>query len=246
MLQAMEKGALASEYTHETIISATAEALIMAGYDTTSITLIWAVSLLLNHDHALRCVQEELDQNVGRDRWVQESNIANLVYLQAVVKETLRLYPPGPLGLPHEATEDCYVLGYHVPKGTCLFVNIWKLHRDPRIWEAPEEFKPERFLTSKANFDVFGHNFEFIPFGSGRRSCPGITMALQVLHLTIARLVQGFNLSKPTNMPVDMNEGRSLILCKASPLEVALSPRLDPKLYEKNEVFKTYPKEHMN
>ncbi|GAB4841399.1 hypothetical protein Ancab_039698 [Ancistrocladus abbreviatus] len=232
MLQVMEKSAPASEYTHETIISSTTETLIIAGSDTTSVTLTWAMSLLLNHDHALRCVQDELDQKVGRDRWVQESDIANLVYLQAVIKETLRLYLPGPLGAPHEAIENCYVLGYHIPKGTRLLVNIWKLHRDPRVWEAPDEFKPERFLTSKANFDLLGRNFEFIPFGSGRRSCPGISMALQVLHLTIARLVQGFNLSKPTNMPVDMTEGRSLTLCKVSPLEVSLSPRLDPKLYE--------------
>ncbi|GAB4841410.1 hypothetical protein Ancab_039700 [Ancistrocladus abbreviatus] len=232
LLQAVEKSTLASEYTHETIISATIETLIIAGSNTTSVTLTWALSLLLNHDHVLKCVQEELDQKVGKDRWVQESDIANLIYLQAVVKEILRLYPPGPLALPHEAIEDCHVSGYHIPKGTRLFVHIWKLHRDPHVWTAPNEFKPERFLTGKVNFDVFGRYFEFVPFGSGRRSCPGITMALQVLHLTIARLVQGFNLSKPTNIPIDMTEGCSLTLCKVFPLEVVLSLRLHPKLYE--------------
>ncbi|GAB4841417.1 hypothetical protein Ancab_039704 [Ancistrocladus abbreviatus] len=232
MLQVMEKSAFASEHTIETVIKATAETLIVAGSDTTSISLTWAMSLLLNHDHALRCVQEELDQKIGKDRWVQESDIANLVYLQATIKETLRLYPPGPLGVPHEATKNCHVSGYHVPKGTRLLVNIWKLHRDSRIWTAPNEFKPERFLTGEANFDVLGCHFEFIPFGSGRRSCPGISLALQVLHLTIARLLQGFNLSKPTDMPIDMSEGHAFTLCRVFPLEIILSPRLHPRLYE--------------
>ncbi|GAB4840111.1 hypothetical protein Ancab_039636 [Ancistrocladus abbreviatus] len=232
LLQVVEKSAPPSEYTRETIISATMEALIIAGADTTSVALTWALSLLLNHDHALRHVQEELDQKVGRDRWVQESDIVNLIYLQAVIKEILRLYPPGPITIPHEVIEDCHVSAYHIPKGTRLVVNIWKLHRDPRVWTTPDEFKPERFLMAEANFDVLGRHFEFIPFSSGRRSCPGITMALQVLHLTIARLLQGFNLSKPTDIPIDMTEGCSLTLCKAIPLEVVLFPRLHPKLYE--------------
>ncbi|RVW62150.1 Protopine 6-monooxygenase [Vitis vinifera] len=100
--------------------------------------------------------------------------------------------------VPHEAMEDCHVGGYHISKGTRLLVNAWKLHRDPAVWSNPEEFQPERFLTSHANVDVFGQHFELIPFGSGRRSCPGLNMGLQMLHLTIARLLQGFDMTKPS------------------------------------------------
>ncbi|XP_059595549.1 xanthotoxin 5-hydroxylase CYP82C4-like [Vitis vinifera] len=94
-------------------------------------------------------------------------------HLQAVIKETLRLYTAVLLSVPHEAMEDCHVAGYHIPKGTRLFVNAWKLHRDPSVWSDPEDFQLERFLTSHANLDVLGQHFELIPFGSGRRSCPG-------------------------------------------------------------------------
>uniref|UniRef100_A0A2N9EZV5 Cytochrome P450 n=1 Tax=Fagus sylvatica TaxID=28930 RepID=A0A2N9EZV5_FAGSY len=218
-------------YTREVLIKAQAVNLIVAGSDTTSINLIWLLSLLLNNKHALKRAQEELDLKVGRDRWVDDHDIKDLVYLQAIVKETLRLYPPGPLSVPHEALEDCHVCGYYVPKGTRLFVNVWKLHRDPRVWEDPEKFLPERFLTSHANIDASGQHFEFIPFGSGRRSCPGYTFALQVSYLTLARLLQGFELMTPLNMPVDMTEGSSITLPKATPLEVLLTPRLSSELY---------------
>ncbi|KAJ0789784.1 putative cytochrome P450 [Helianthus annuus] len=98
----------------------------------------------------------------------------NMVYLQAIIKETMRLYPAAPLSAPHESTEDCIVGGYTIPKGTCLLVNIWKIQHDPQIWTAPFEFRPERFLTSNKEIDVKGRHFELIPFGSGRRICLGM------------------------------------------------------------------------
>ncbi|KAJ4955619.1 hypothetical protein NE237_012402 [Protea cynaroides] len=222
------------KYSHDcdTIIKATILALISAGSETTSLSLTWALSLLLNNRHVLKKAQLELDSHVGRDRHVEELDIKNLVYLHAIVKETLRLYPAAPLALPHEAMEDCLVGGYHVPKGTKLLVNIWKLQRDPRVWLDPDEFKPERFLTTNANVDVRGQQFEFIPFGSGVRSCPGITFAMQVLLLTLARLIHGFNLETPSNRPIDMSEGLALTLPKKTPVEVLLTPRLPSKLYE--------------
>ena len=180
----------------------------------------------------MRKAQEEIDNNVGKERWVEETDIKHLAYLQAAVKEALRLYPAGPLALPHQAIEDCEVTGYFIPKDTRLFVNVWKLHRDPRIWSEPEKFLPERFLTRQAELDVSGHHFEFIPFGSGRRSCPGITFAMQVTHLTIARLLQGFDLTTPSNLPVDTTEGQGLTLLKANPVEVLMMPRLPSALYE--------------
>ncbi|GLT73633.1 hypothetical protein SLA2020_454770 [Shorea laevis] len=218
-------------FSRETIIKATMMSLMLAGSDTTSITLTWILSNLMNNKKALKLVQEELDQKVGRDRKVQDSDIPNLVYLQAVIKETLRLYPPAPVSVPHEAMEDIRVCGYLIPKGTRIFTNLWKLHRDPRVWSDPDEFLPERFLSSSANLDLQGQNFEFIPFGSGRRSCPGMTLALQVTHLTIASLLQGFNLATPNDDPVDMTEGLGITMPKAAPLEVNLTPRLPADLY---------------
>lgn len=206
--------------------------IIIAGSETTALNLIWTLALLLNNRKALNRAQEELDQIVGRERWVKDSDIKNLVYLQAIVKETLRLYPPGPLLVPHEAREDCTVCGYWVPKGTRLFVNVWKLHRDPTLWSDPDSFYPERFLTSHVGVDGSGQHFEFIPFGSGRRSCPGMTFALQVTHFTLARLLQGFELSTPWDAPVDMSEGLGITLPRVSPVEVVLSPRLPAELYQ--------------
>ncbi|KAK9231155.1 hypothetical protein WN943_021387 [Citrus x changshan-huyou] len=136
--------------------------------------------------------QEELDIFVGKDRNVQEAGIKNLRYLQAVVKETLRMYAPSPI-LLRAAKDDCTLSnGYHVAAGTSLMLNIWKIQCDERVWSDPNEFQPERFLTSHKDTDVWGLNFEMIPFGSRRRSCPGVSLALQMLNLTMASLLHSF------------------------------------------------------
>ncbi|XP_050207706.1 cytochrome P450 CYP82J17-like [Mercurialis annua] len=216
----------------ETIIKATATAIILAGSDTTAIGTIWALSNLLNNRQALERAQEELDIKVGKDRRVEVSDIEKLVYLNAVIKETLRLYPPGPLGIPRQAAEDCYISGYYIPKGTRIITHLWKLHREPDVWSDPEEFVPERFLTSKAHLDVTGQNFEYLPFSRGRRSCPGINLAMQVMHLSLARLIQAFDMSTPLNEPVDMREAPEIVLPKLTPLQIVLTPRLAPQLYD--------------
>ncbi|XP_030932470.1 cytochrome P450 82A3-like [Quercus lobata] len=153
--------------------------MIAGGSDTSTITLTWTIALLLNN-HVLKKARDELDVQVGRVRIVNESDIDKLVYLQAIVKETLRLYPATRLAAPREFTENCIIGGYHVPKGTRLIINIWKIQTDPRIWSDPLEFKPERFLTTHKNVDVRGQNFELLPFGSGRRECPGISFGLHM------------------------------------------------------------------
>ncbi|KAF5937477.1 hypothetical protein HYC85_024983 [Camellia sinensis] len=216
------------------IIKGTALSLILGGSDTITATLTWTVSLLLNHPTVLKTAQQEVDMYVGHGkvRWVDESDTKNLVYLQAIVKETLRLYPPGPLSLPRESIQDCHVSGYYVPKGTRLIVNIWKLHHDPCLSTDPDEFRPERFLTWQAKTNLRGQQFEFLPFGAGRRSCPGSTLAYQTLHLILARLLQGFNLTiLPGNGKVDMSEGLGLTLPKATLLEVLVTPRLPSEFY---------------
>nr|AFK79026.1 cytochrome P450 CYP82T1 [Bupleurum chinense] len=221
-------------YKSTDVIKATVMSVIMGGSDAPAITLTWALSLLLNNNNVLEKAQQELDDHIGKDRWVEESDIRHLVYLQAILKETLRLYPGGPLGIPRKAKEDCTVAGYHVPKGTQLWVNIWKLHRDSETWTAPYEFQPERFLTSHAGVDVRGQQFEYIPYSSGRRSCPGITASMQMMQLTLARLLQGFNLVSPTNEPVDMTEAAGISMHRKYPFEVVLTPRLPCKLYQMN------------
>ncbi|KAK6787921.1 hypothetical protein RDI58_016446 [Solanum bulbocastanum] len=197
---------------------------------TTAVHLIWIIACLLNNKHVLEKVHEEIDTKVGKDCWVEDSDIKNLTYFQATIKEVLRLYPPSPM-LLHEALADCQVLGYHITKGTRLFVNVWKLQKDPKFWPEPEKFLPERFLTTKAKVDVYGKDLEFIPFGSGRRSCPGITMAMQVTYLSIARLLQAFDFETPNNESVDMTEGLGFTAVKKIPLEVVVKPRMLPMYY---------------
>jgi len=204
----------------------------LGGSDTTAIALIWTLALLLNNRNMLKKAQDELDTHVGKHRQVAETDIKNLVYLQAIVKETFRLHQPAPLSGPREAMEDCTVAGFHFPAGTRLLVNLWKLHRDPNIWANPLEFQPERFLKEHANLDVRGQDFEFTPFGSGRRMCPAVSFAVQVVHLTLARLLHGFELRTVSDTPVDMTESPGLAVPKATPLEVVLRPRLPSIAYE--------------
>nr|XP_043637445.1 cytochrome P450 CYP82D47-like [Erigeron canadensis] len=214
-------------YDADTAIKATSMTLIMGGVDTITVMLTWILSLLLNNRRTLKLAIDELDAQVGKRRQVDESDIQNLVYLQAIIKETLRLYPAAFLGGPRAFSEDCTVAGYHVPKGTWLLINIWKLHRDPNIWSDPNDFKPERFLTpNHRDVDVKGADFELIPFGAGRRSCPGIGFSLQMLPIILATLLQNFEMSTINDEPVDMTASVGMTNAKATPLEVLVSPRL--------------------
>nr|XP_043607995.1 cytochrome P450 CYP82D47-like [Erigeron canadensis] len=218
-------------FSTDVVVKSTCMALLLAGTDTTSSTLTWALSLLVNNPHVLEKCQKELEKYVGKDRFVEESDLKNLVYLQAIIKETMRLYPAAPLSLPHVSTDDCVVGGYSVPKGTRLMVNLWKIHHDPEVWTDPFEFQPERFLTSNKEIDVKGKHFELIPFSSGRRICPGITFALEAIQLILANMIHGFEFQNPSNDKIDMTESPGLSNVKASSLELLVSPRLPPHVY---------------
>lgn len=178
----------------------------------------------------LKKVQDEIDAQVGKERVVTESDISQLVYLQAIVKEILRLYPPATL-LAREFSEDCVISGYHVPKGTRLITNLWKMHIDPRTWSDPLAFKPERFLTAQKDVDFKGKNFEYIPFGTGRRVCPGTSLGLQVVHLALASFLHMYDIATPSNAPIDMTTNTGITSAKATPLEVLITPRMPSKLY---------------
>lgn len=211
------------------------QSLILGGTDTTSVTLARAIALVLANPQVMEKAQEELDIHVGKGRSVDESDIKKLVYLQAIVKETFRHSPSAPIGVPRETMQDCKIDGYHVPVGTQVIVNVWKLQQDPRVWSDPHEFQPDRFLTGHAGVEPRGQHFEYIPFGSGRRSCPGISFALQVIHLVLARVIHGFDLAVPTDAPFKTAQAQaqawSLGSPKSDPIKVLFNPRLSPELY---------------
>ncbi|CAI0558584.1 unnamed protein product [Linum tenue] len=203
--------------------------LIARGTDTTTVTLTWAISLLLNNNDVLLKAYQELDKQVGTQRPVNESDIPNLTYLQAIVKETLRLYPAAPLSGPREFTSDCVVGGgYHIPKGTQLITNIWKIQTDPRAWTEPLEFRPERFLGRTGG----GLGSEYMPFGSGRRSCPGMAFGIHMVNSVLASFLHAFEIRRVgDDAVVDMTESPGLTNMKATPLEVLVSPRLPLEVY---------------
>jgi cytochrome P450 len=207
--------------------------MIAGGNDTIMVTLTWAISLLLNNCHVLKKAQEELDIEVGKEIIVNESDIHKLIFIQAIVKETLRLYPPAPLSTPREFLEDCTIGGYQVPKGTRLITNIWKIQTDPRVWSNPLKFDPERFLITHKHVKVkgIGQHFELIPFGSGRRACPGASFGLQMVHLALASFLHIFEISAPSNAPVDMSERFGMTNIKATALEVLITLRLSSDPY---------------
>ncbi|KAK7381351.1 hypothetical protein VNO78_33984 [Psophocarpus tetragonolobus] len=215
----------------DTIIKSTLLAIISGGTETTGTTLTWTICLILRNHLVLKKLIEELDIEVGKEKCISESDISKLTYLQAVVKESLRLYPAGPLSAPREFIEDCVLGGYNIKKGTRLITNLWKIHTDVNIWPDPLVFNPDRFLITHKDIDIKGHHFELLPFGSGRRICPGISFALQMVHLTLVSLLHSFEILNPSNESIDMTEIFGMTNTKASPLEILIKPRLSPNCY---------------
>lgn len=194
------------------------QSLITGGTETTSGTMEWAMALLVNHPEVLKKVRDEIEEHVGHDRLVMDSDITKLKYLNNVIKETLRLSPPGPLLVPHESSEDCIVEGVCVPKGTMLLVNAYAMQRDPELWEDSMEFKPERFDEDHQQ------GFKYIPFGYGRRRCPGESMGWKVMTLTLGVLIQCFEWEREGEKLVDLTEGAGLSMPMATPLEIIYRP----------------------
>ncbi|KAH9320252.1 hypothetical protein KI387_022021, partial [Taxus chinensis] len=163
----------------------------MLGGLLTTISTEWAMNEMLRNPHVSQKLQAEIESIVGKDHMVNESDLGHMEYLQCVVKETLRLYPPDPLMLPHESREDCTVAGYFIPNKTNLIVNVWAIGRDPAVWEDPMTFKPERFIGN--NIDIRGRDFKMLPFGAGRRGCPGAGLAMGKIEFVLAQLVHCFD-----------------------------------------------------
>ncbi|KAF8410153.1 hypothetical protein HHK36_002675 [Tetracentron sinense] len=202
----------------------TDEVLLSAGTDTLAVTMEWAMSLLLNHPEVLKKAQAEIDVHVEQGRLVDESDLVKLPYLHCIINETLRMYPAGPLLEPHESSEDCTVGGFNVPRGTMLLVNSWAIHNDPAIWAEPTKFIPERFVAIGGERDR--ERLKLIAFGSGRRGCPGEGLAMRVVGLALASLIQSLEWERVGDEMVDLSEGTTgLTLPKAQPLEAKCRPR---------------------
>ncbi|KAL5052566.1 hypothetical protein RYX36_033248 [Vicia faba] len=192
--------------------------MIAAAFETSATVMEWALSELTRHPRVMKNLQQELDNVVGVNK-VEENDLSKLSYLDIVIMETLRLYPAGPL-VPRESTEDATVDGYFLKKKSRIIVNLWTIGRDSKIWsDNAEEFYLERFVDK--NLDYRGNDFQFIPFGFGRRGCPGINMGLITVKLVVTQLVHCFSWKLPSNMTpndLDMTEKFGLSIPRAKHL----------------------------
>ncbi|XP_061370943.1 uncharacterized protein LOC133313570 [Gastrolobium bilobum] len=202
--------------------------IIEAGLESSSSVVVWAMSELLRHPRVMQRLQDELANVVGMNRQVEETDLEKLPYLKMVVKETLRLYPIGPLLLPRESREDVIIDGYYIKKKTRIIINAWAIGRDPKVWSHNADvFYPERFVNNSVDFK--GNDFRLIPFGSGRRRCPGIHLGLITSEIVLAQLVHCFNWELPLGMSphdLDMTERFGLSMPRNQHLLVVPTYRL--------------------
>ncbi|XP_026453222.1 cytochrome P450 76A2-like [Papaver somniferum] len=200
--------------------------LFIGASETTNSTVEWAMAELLRQPEAMKKVKAEITKVVGFQRNLEESDIKDLHYLDAVIKETLRLHPPLPLLIPRTTIKDMELMGYIIPKDTQIFINVWGLGRDPCSWEDADSFKPERFIDA-SNLDYRGQNFDYLPFGAGRRICPGIPLGHQMLHLVLGSLIHSFDWSLANGVTpetLDMGERMGTSLRKDIPLKAIPKP----------------------
>ncbi|KAK9090233.1 hypothetical protein Sjap_023410 [Stephania japonica] len=196
-----------------------------AGTESSTCTIEWAMSELIKNPDKLFKLEDELNKVIGR-REVKESDLENLHYLHACIKETFRLHSPVTLLIPHRATETCQVMNYTIPKNSQILVNTYAIQRDPDVWEDPSSFKPERFMNSSVDYQ--GNDFRYIPFGAGRRICPALSFASRVTRLILASLIHNFEWSLPEGTKpgeLDMEDIFVLVLDKAVPLKVVPKAR---------------------
>ncbi|KAK9074618.1 hypothetical protein SSX86_007216 [Deinandra increscens subsp. villosa] len=210
------------QLTHDDMVAVLWE-MIFRGTDTVAILLEWIMARMVLHPHIQAKAHQEIMSLVGEHRPVQDSDLPNLAYLQAIVKEVLRLHPPGPLlSWARLSTHDIHLAGgkFFVPAGTTAMVNMWAITHDPSIWKNPWEFNPHRFIEEHEDFPVLGSDLRLAPFGSGRRVCPGRSLGLATVSLWLARLLQRYKwLPYSTNKQVDLSECLKLSLELKTPLK---------------------------
>lgn len=190
-----------------------------AGTDTTSNTLEWAMAEVLRNPEIMAKAKEEIEAVIGKAKIVKENEVSKLPYLLSIVKETLRMHPPVPFLLPRKVENKVKLDGYTILEGTQVLVNAWAIGRDPTIWEDSLEFKPQRFF--ECGLDVRGQDFELIPFGAGRRLCPGLPLAIRMIPMMLGSLLNNFDWNLDTEIEggeLDMTEKFGITLQKAFPL----------------------------
>nr|XP_043636760.1 cytochrome P450 Tp4149-like [Erigeron canadensis] len=196
------------------------------GTDTIATTVEMAISELIRHPLTMKKLQQEVTEVAKGRPMIIDADLEKISFLTAVVKETLRLHPPAPLLTPRVSTQDVKLMGYDIPKGTQVFVNAWAIGRDPALWEDPNEFRPERFLNNSITYK--GQQFNWLPFGAGRRECPGIQFAVVATELVLANIVYRYDLALPDGFKdedLDMNETCGIVVRRAFPLMVIPSAR---------------------
>jgi cytochrome P450 len=202
------------------------QSLLQAGTDTSSSTIEWAMALLLNNPDVMEKATEELDDVVGNSRLLEERDLACLPYLRCIITETLRMYPITPHLTPHQASCDCIVAGgkYVIPRGAMVMFDVYSMQRDPAVWGDPNRFRPERFSVGK---DIAGANEKqlMIPFGMGRRKCPGEGLAWKTVGVVLGVMIQCFRWERAQKEKVDMSEGSGFTMPMAVPLVAVCRPR---------------------
>lgn len=208
------------EFYSDNVLKSIIQVMFVGGTDTSASTMEWTMSLLLSHPEVLQKLRQQIDDQVGHDRLLKDSDLPMLPYLRCIINEALRLHPVAPLLVPHFSSQDCTIKGYHIPRGTTLMVNAWAIHRDPNVWDEPTKFKPERFEVT-----VVDRGFKYLPFGVGRRACPGSPLAIRAVSLAIGTLVHCFNWERVGEEPVDSSPGSGASFSKSKPLEAVWTPR---------------------
>lgn len=202
-----------------------------AGTDTSSTTVVWGMSEMMRNPTVLEKAQAEIRKAFRGKEKIHEKDVGNLSYLKLVIQETLRLHPPLPVLIPRECTEPCEIDGYEIPVKTKVIINAWAIARDPVYWNHAESFMPERFAGSSTDFR--GNSFEYIPFGAGRRICPGISFGLANVELPLAQLLYHFDWELPGRTKpedLDMSETVGAVAARKKPLYLiatAFTPSLD-------------------
>ncbi|XP_010528082.1 PREDICTED: cytochrome P450 71B20-like [Tarenaya hassleriana] len=193
----------------------------LAGVDTSAIIMIWAMAELMKNPGTMKKAQDEIRSCIGKKETIDEGDLDKVPCLKLVIKETLRLHPAAPLLVPREAMDHFKIQGYDIPPGTWLQINAWAIGRDPRHWESPDKFIPERFIDNPVDYK--GQHFDLLPFGSGRRICPGVPMAIATIELGLLNLLYFFDWKLPDGMTekdIDMEEAGTVTVVKKVPLEL--------------------------
>ncbi|KAK3129630.1 hypothetical protein QOZ80_6BG0482560 [Eleusine coracana subsp. coracana] len=230
LLRLREEGSTEGLELTDDVIKAIVKDMIAAATDTSSLTVEWTMAELAANPRVMAKLNDEISRvftNADHTDTIVQADLGRMEYLRAVLKEVLRLHPPAPLLVPHYSTTPTVVQGYEVPANTSLFINAWAIGRDPAAWDEPEEFRPERFVGgSSTGVDFRGSDYQLVPFGAGRRVCPGINFALPIVELALVSLLHHFEWSLPHGMrPEDLDIGEAPGLTTPPRVPLVLVPR---------------------